>query len=110
VTSAELVSGLDLGLGLGSHFASHAPSHAPLFLATLLSHNISLDFPPRSLVVVRLVHTSLGSSYLIANVLNNLPPPRAHSFVLGTAVKNNSQPVTELIQDATVYARCSYET
>jgi hypothetical protein len=43
--------------------------------------------PHGSHVVVSLVHTSLGSSYLIANVLH-YPPPLAHSFVLGTAVIN----------------------
>ena len=35
----------------------------------------------------RLVHTSLGSSYLIAHVLH-CPPPPAHSFIMGPAVIN----------------------
>jgi len=41
--------------------------------------------------VVILVHTSLGSSYLIAHVLHYPPPPHAHSFVKGTAVLNNKK-------------------
>jgi hypothetical protein len=41
-------------------------------------------------VVVSLVHTSLGSSYLIADVLHYPPPPQAHSFVIGTAVISNN--------------------
>jgi hypothetical protein len=74
-TSAELGSDLGLGLGLGSHFSSHAPSHAPLLLATLLSHNI--PFPRvHKCVMGKLVHTCLGSSYLIAHVLHCPPPPR----------------------------------
>jgi hypothetical protein len=49
-------------------------ARAPLLLATLLSHTI--PFPRVHLcVVVRLVHTSLGSSYLIAHVLHDPPPP-----------------------------------
>jgi hypothetical protein len=40
----------------------------------------------------RLVHTSLGSSYLIAHVLHYPPPPHANSFVIGTVVINNNQP------------------
>jgi hypothetical protein len=36
----------------------------------------------------RLVHTSLGSSYLIAHVLHGPPPPPAHSFIIGPAVIN----------------------
>ena len=63
-TSAELVLGLGLGLGLVSHSSSHAPSHAPLLLATLLSHNI--PFPRvHQCVMGKLVHTCLGSSYLM---------------------------------------------
>ncbi len=40
-------------------------------------------------VVVRPVHTSLCSSYLIAHVYHCHPPP-THSFVLGTTVINNN--------------------
>jgi hypothetical protein len=71
-----LPSGLGLGLGLGSH----SSSHAPLLLATLLSH---YPFPSRSLL-----HTSLGSSYLISHVLHCPPSPPAHSFIIGPAVIN----------------------
>jgi hypothetical protein len=86
-TSAELVLGLGLGLGLGSHSSSHAPSHAPLLFATLLSHNI--PFPRvHECVMGRLVHTCLGSSYLIAHVLHCPPSPPAHSFIIGPAVIN----------------------
>jgi len=35
-----------------------------------------------------LVHTCLGSSYLIAHVLHCPPPPPAHSFIIGPAVIN----------------------
>ena len=45
-------------------------------------------------MVVSLVHTSLGLSYLIAHVLHYPPPPRAHTFVIGTAVINNNKKVT----------------
>jgi hypothetical protein len=53
-------------------------------------------FPPRSLVcggqTSLRVHTSRGSSYLIAHVLHypQSSSPHAHSFVLGTAVINNN--------------------
>ena len=43
----------------------------------------------------RLVHTSLGSSYLIAHVLH-CPPPPAHSFIIGPAVINTHTPVVGL--------------
>jgi hypothetical protein len=36
----------------------------------------------------RLVHTGLGSSSLVAPVLQYPSPPHANSFVLGTAVIN----------------------
>ena len=48
-------------------------------------------------MVVSLVHTSLGSSYLIAHVLH-YPPPHAHSFVLGTAVINNNNNNSEALR------------
>ncbi len=48
--------------------------HHPLLLATLLSHT-SLFPRVHWCVVVSLVHTSLGSSYLIAHVLHYPPPP-----------------------------------
>jgi hypothetical protein len=35
-----------------------------------------------------LVHTCLGSSYLIAHVLHCPPPPPAHSFIIGPVVIN----------------------
>jgi hypothetical protein len=35
-----------------------------------------------------LVHTCLGSSYLIAHVLHCPPPRPAHSFIIGPAVIN----------------------
>ena len=36
----------------------------------------------------KLVHTCLGSSYLITHVLHCPPPPPAHSFIIGPAVIN----------------------
>ena len=39
-------------------------------------------------VMGRLVHTGLGSSSLVAHVLQYPPPPHANSFVLGPAVIN----------------------
>jgi hypothetical protein len=35
-----------------------------------------------------LIHTGLGSSYIIAHVLHSPPPPPANSFVIGPAVIN----------------------
>jgi hypothetical protein len=54
----------------------HAPSRAPLLLPLLLSHNLPL--PRVHLCVMgRLVHAGLGSSSLVAHVLNYPPlPPR----------------------------------
>ena len=39
-----------------------------------------------------LVHTCLGSSYLIAHVLHCPPPPPAHSFIKGNNDKENKEP------------------
>ena len=62
-TSAELGSGLGMGLGLGSHFSS--PPSSP----TLASS------PESTSAMVRLVHTSRGSSYPTSHVLHYPPPP-----------------------------------
>jgi hypothetical protein len=47
-------------------------------------------------VMGRLVHTSLGSSYLIAHVLH-CPPPPAHSIIIGPAVINTHTESTEAV-------------
>jgi len=39
-------------------------------------------------VMSGLIHTGLGSSYIIAHVLHSPPPPPANSFVIGPAVIN----------------------
>jgi hypothetical protein len=58
----------------GARACVAAPAPAAALLATLLSHTI--PFPGvHKCVVVSLVHTSLGSSYLIAHVLHDPPPP-----------------------------------
>jgi hypothetical protein len=69
----------------------HAPSRTPLLLPLLLSHNLPI---PRVhlCVMVRLVHTGLGSSYLVAHVLHYPPPPHANSFVLGPAEIKHTHP------------------
>jgi hypothetical protein len=55
----------------------------------LLNVSCILSLTPTHLVQVgRLVHTGLGSSSLIAHVLQYPPPPPANSFVIGTAVIN----------------------
>jgi hypothetical protein len=41
-------------------------------------------------VVGKLVHTCLGSSYLIAHVLHCPPRPPAHSFLIGPAVNTHT--------------------
>ena len=46
---------------------------------------MNLSFSPPSF---HTIHTSLGSSYLIAHVLHCPPSPPAHSFIIGTAVIN----------------------
>jgi hypothetical protein len=70
---------------------SHAPSRTPILLPILLSHQIA--FPHlHQCVMVRLVHTSFGSSY--RQHTTTCPPlspsPHANSFVIGTAAINNS--------------------
>ncbi len=91
-TSVEL--GLGLGLGLGLDSLVHLSSHAlPLFSPPSF-HTLSLS-PAFTIVVVRLVHTSLGSSYLIAHVLHYPPPPRAQLCIRYCSNKQQ-QPPAEL--------------
>jgi hypothetical protein len=56
-------------------------------------------------VMGRLVHTGLGSSSLVAHVLQNPPPPHANSFVLGPTVINTHTP-PDKEDDATGLPRC----
>ena len=73
-TSVEL--GLCLGLGLGFHSLSHFSSHALFFFSPPSFHTLSLSHVHWCCVVVRLVHTNLGLSYLITHVLHYPPPTR----------------------------------
>jgi hypothetical protein len=47
----------------------------------------------------KLVHTCLGSSYLIAHVLHCPPPAPAHSFIIGPAVINTHMFLKEAFTD-----------
>jgi hypothetical protein len=47
-------------------------------------------------VIVRLVHTSLGLSYLIAHVLPLSPSSPANSFVISSAAINNNEREREI--------------
>jgi hypothetical protein len=54
----------------------------------------SLETQTLQCVMGRLVHTGLGSSSLVAHVLQYPPPTTANSFVLGPAVINTHTPST----------------
>jgi hypothetical protein len=67
---------LGFGSGFGIGFAlTLLLARAPLLLATLFSHTIPSPAFTSVWWSVSLVHTRLGSSYLIAHVLHYPPPP-----------------------------------
>jgi len=78
IASFSDICGAWFGFGSGSGIGFTGTlllARAPLLLATILSHT-TIPFPRvHWCVVVRLVHTSLGLSYLIAHVLHYPPPP-----------------------------------